>query len=183
MVGGDLSKAFDQKTMKALVSTPDLIGAVLRVHFCLEELLNLWCEKITSVQDFFDIGFIGFEKKLLIAEKLGFPEQLSVIFRKFNKIRNMFAHDSNTELSIQMLDDIRHLIDRVETYSDTPLPKTSELRMFGDQGVKYDWSSKNVDIKDRLVFIYFIFSLTLVHRYQYEFIQRNISHNFDASKS
>ena len=81
-----------------------------------------------------------------------------------------------------MLDDIRHLIDRVETYTDTPLPKMSELRMFGDQGVEYDWSSKNVDIKDRLVFIYFIFALTLVHRYQYEFIKRNIPHNFDASK-
>lgn len=68
IVGGDLSKAFDPNLILSLTHSDDLIGVVLRIHFSLEELLNLWCDKITKVDNFLDIGFIGFDKKLLIAK-------------------------------------------------------------------------------------------------------------------
>lgn len=40
-VGGDVLGAFDDEIITALANTEDLIGAVLRVHFCLEEFLNI----------------------------------------------------------------------------------------------------------------------------------------------
>lgn len=62
-IGGDVLGAFDDEVITALANTQDLIGAVLRVHFCLEECLNIWCNKVTDNKDFFDFGFIGFDKK------------------------------------------------------------------------------------------------------------------------
>ena len=36
-VGGDIAAAYNMETISALTQTKDLIGAVLRIHFCLEE--------------------------------------------------------------------------------------------------------------------------------------------------
>ncbi|WP_336940075.1 hypothetical protein [Acinetobacter pittii] len=177
-LGGDLSKAFDPKIILSLLHSDDLIGVVLRIHFSLEELLNVWCDKTTKVDNFLDIGFIGFDKKLLIAKKLGLPNELFVVFKQFNKIRNSFAHDSNQELDIQKLIDIKNNIDSIETFF-VSVPKVSE-GSYGDLDNKklYKWDDADVSISKKLVYLYFTFSMKVVYRFKYEFSLKNLNHKF-----
>ena len=120
--GYDFGKAFEPDIAILLATTSDELGSVLRAHFCLEEFLDVWCNTITNVKDFLDIGFIGFDKKLLIAKKLGLPDELTVVLKKFNKLRNNYAHDSSSVLNIDILNDIKNAINIVDAHSSQPIP-------------------------------------------------------------
>ncbi|MDC4688661.1 hypothetical protein [Acinetobacter baumannii] len=177
-VGGDLSKAFDPKLILSLIHSDDLIGVILRIHFSLEELLNLWCDKITKVDNFLDIGFIGFDKKLLIAKKLGLPNELFLVFKQFNKIRNSFAHDHNQELDLQKLIDIKNNIDAIETFI-APVPKISEgSYVDGINKKKYKWDDSDLSILKKFVYLYMVFSMKVIYRFKYEFSLKNLDHKF-----
>jgi len=177
-VGGDLSKAFDPKLMLSLIHSDDLIGVILRIHFSLEELLNLWCDKITKVDNFLDIGFIGFDKKLLIAKKLGLPNELFLVFKQFNKIRNSFAHDHNQELDLQKLIDIKNNIDPIETFI-APVPKISEgSYVDGINKKKNKWDDPDLSILKKFVYLYMVFSIKVIYRFKYEFSLKNLDHKF-----
>lgn len=114
----------------------------------------------------------------MIAKKLGLPNELFVVFKQFNKIRNSFAHDSNQELGIQKLIDIKNNIDSIETFI-APVPTVSEGR-YGDLDTKklYKWDDADVSISKKLIFLYFTFSMKVVYRFKYEFSLKNLNHKF-----
>ena len=178
-VGGDVLGAFDDEVITALANTQDLIGAVLRVHFCLEEFLNIWCNKVTNNKDFFDFGFIGFDKKIKIAVKLGLPENLSVIFKLFNSIRNKYAHDTSAQITMEQLNDIRVKIDNLPNFGSQPIPKCDDPSFESLVGDKVlSWNGINISTKDRIVFLYFVFSMKILGSYVVEFQKRNIPFNY-----
>ena len=84
--GYDFGNAHDPNISILLATTSDELGSVLRAHFCLEEFLDVWCNTITGVKDFLDIGFLGFDKKLAIAKKLGLGDDQALAFKEFNKL-------------------------------------------------------------------------------------------------
>lgn len=178
-IGGDVLGAFDDEVITALANTQDLIGAVLRVHFCLEEFLNIWCNKVTDNKDFFDFGFIGFDKKIKIAVKLGLPENLSIIFKLFNSIRNKYAHDTSAKITIEQLNDIRIKIDSLPNFGTQPIPKCNDPLFKTPVGDKIlSWNGINISTKDRIVFLYFVFSMKILGAYVAELHKRGISFNY-----
>lgn len=178
--GGDLAAAFNTETINALINTKDLIGAVLRIHFCLEEFLNVWCSKITQCENFFDFNDrVSFEMKLAIAKKLGLSNELHAIFKVINKIRNKFAHKTNVEISDQELNDIRHAINRIPSYGSEPIPAIGSPECVGNiDGREISWDMENVTVFDRLTLIYFIFSMKCLSVFNKEFTDRNIEFSF-----
>lgn len=174
-VGGDLKNAYNDQIIFELIRTSDLIGAILRLHFCLEEFLNVWCNKVTGVDDFFDIGFIGFDKKISIAQKLGLPDELAAVFKLFNKRRNDFAHDANSTITVDQLNDLRYKIDNIETFAK-PVPKCNDNNFMGlnFDGREISWDSEGVTPKDRLVILYLVFALKLINRFDVAFKEKGI---------
>ena len=178
-IGGDVIGAFDDEIITALTNTQDLIGAVLRIHFCLEEFLNIWCNKITNNSDFFDFGFIGFDKKIKIAKKLGLSEDLAVIFKLFNNIRNRYAHDTSAKITIDQLNDIRLRIDLLPNFGTTPIPKCDDPKFETLVGNKnLSWGGTDITTKDRMVFLYFVFSMKILGSYAREFQKKIISFTY-----
>ncbi|WP_445115668.1 hypothetical protein [Acinetobacter sp. WZC-1] len=174
--GGDLAAAYNTGTINALINTKDLIGAVLRIHFCLEEFLNVWCSKITKCENFFDFNDrVSFEMKLAIAKKLGLPIELQAVFKIINRIRNKFAHNTNMEISDQELDDIRHAINRIPSYGSETIPTIGTPDCVGLIGNReISWDMENVNVFDRLTLIYFIFSMKCLSVFNKEFTDRSI---------
>ena len=72
---------------------------------------------------------IGFDKKIKIAVKLGLPENLSIIFKLFNSIRNKYAHDTSAKITIEQLNDIRIKIDSLPNFGSQPIPKCDDPLM------------------------------------------------------
>ncbi|WP_353161968.1 hypothetical protein [Acinetobacter guillouiae] len=180
-VGGDVRGAYDNEVMTALANTQDLIGAVLRIHFCLEEFLNIWCNKISGDADFFDIGFIGFDKKSKIAQKLGLPANVIEVFLQFNKLRNKYAHDTSANITIQKLDEIRVKIDNLPCYGEVEIPKINDPKFETYAGSKIiSWDGDNITIKDKLVLLYFVLSIKIIGIYVVELKKRNISFEYAA---
>lgn len=166
---GEFTSVHDVEVMGALVGTKDLIGAVLRVHFILEEFLNLWCSKVTGCEDFFNLKhFVGFGLKLAISEKLGLPSELVDVFRLFNKIRNNFAHEGKPVISDDQLNSIRYAIDRIA------VDKTKNLKGVAFHGHEFYWDTPNVSSIDRLILNYFTFNGKLREVFVKEFKSRNI---------
>lgn len=178
-VGGDVSGAFDDEVITALSKTQDLIGAVLRIHFCLEAFINIWCNKITDNTDFFDFGFIGFDKKAKIAKKLGLPENVYEILVMFNGIRNKYAHDTSAKITIKKLDEIRIKIDNLPSFGSKEMPKINDPKyetLIGDKMIS--WNGLDISIKDKLVFLYFNLSAKLISIYNNEFVKKNIPFSY-----
>ena len=175
IIGGDLAKIFDANLFIILMTSTDPIGVVLRIHFCIEAFLDLWCKKITNTEDFFDFGFIGFDKKLSIAKKLGFPEDVACAFKRINKIRNKFAHDIDAEIKITELNELRREIDTIETFDEHSF-KISEMKIeTKDSLIKWD---NDLTVIKRLVFLYSTLSLKLFHMYRYEFYSKGVASKF-----
>ncbi|MBN6528556.1 hypothetical protein JZM32_11155 [Acinetobacter pittii] len=174
--GYDFGKAFEPDIAILLATTSDELGSVLRAHFCLEEFLDVWCNTITNVKDFLDIGFIGFDKKLLIAKKLGLPDELSVVLKKFNKLRNNYTHDSSSVLNIDILNDIKNAINIVDAHSSQPIPNCEDMPLeIG--GKKISWDGEDTNNRERFVLLYLTFSMKLFNRFNYEFLSRKIAFN------
>lgn len=166
VIGGDLAKIFDANLLIILVTSTDPIGVVLRIHFCIEAFLDLWCKKITNTEDFFDFGFIGFDKKLSIAKKLGFPEDVACAFKRINKIRNKFAHDIDAQIQLNELNELRREIDIIETFNVESF-KISEMKI-ESKNILIKWNEDLSAIK-KIVLLYSTLSLKLFLRYRYEF--------------
>ncbi len=179
-VGGDFIEPYDLETIKSLLVTEDIIGAVLRIHFCFERFLDLWCNKITNCEDFFDFGRITFSMKIEISKKLGLPIELAAVFKKFNTIRNNFAHKTNITITDQQLNDIRHSIDQIPSRSgNMPFPKMDDPSWKGqfDERVIF-WNMPNISKIDKLLIIYFTFSMKTTSIFISEFAEKGITHSY-----
>lgn len=148
---------------------------MLRIHFCLEEYLNIWCNKITNNLDFFDFGFIGFDKKIKIAKKLGLSEDLAAVFKLFNNIRNKYTHDTSEKITDDQLNDIRVKIDALLNFVSLQIPKCDNPTFEACIGDKIlSWNGGVITTKDKMVFLYFVFSMKILGIYNSEFRKRNI---------
>ena len=182
-LGGDFSEPFDLETIKALLETKDTIGSVLRIHFCFERFLDLWCNKITNCEDFFNFGKgngrATFSMKIAISVKLGLPIELATVLRKFNSIRNTFAHQTNIKISNQNFNDIRHLIDQIPSHGDRSFPKMNDPSWKGEfDGRMIFWSMPNISETDKLLLIYFTFSIKATSIFVKEFVEKKIVHSY-----
>lgn len=178
-IGGDCSKIYDLETMNALLNTNDKIGAVLRIHFCCEHIIDLWCNKITSNEDFFDFGRTNFGMKVSIAKKLGLSAEIAAFLKNINNLRNSFAHQTNFVISNQKLDDMRHLVDQIPSYGIQSIPKINDPSwegLFDDR--KICWSMNDITTIERLVLIYYTFSMKVLSVFNQEFAERGISFSY-----
>lgn len=184
-IGGDFLEPFDLETISALLYTKDIIGAVLRIHFCFEEFLDLWCDKVTYCEDFFDfskikkVGRVSFRMKIAISQKLGLPSELVDVFKKFSDLRNDFAHEVNTKISDQQFDDIRHLIDKIPSYGERTIPKMNHpsWKPQFDDRILF-WSMPDISKTDKLLLIYFTFSMKLISIFTKEFAEKGIPFSY-----
>lgn len=168
----DLSAAYDLENMKALMGTKDLLGAISRIHFILEAFLDIWCNKITNCEDFFDLKrFTSFDTKLEISKKLGLPSELAVVFKLFNKIRNKFVHRPNYVICSNDLDSIHQAINQINTNDD----KYSKFSMIAFNGREIRWDTPDAPIIDSLLLNYFALSQKVNDVFANEFLKRNIS--------
>lgn len=168
---GDTTAVFDQETLHALLRTKDTIGAVLRMHFTLEKLLDLWCNKITDCEDFFDLGTnVGFGLKLKISKKLGLPDDLVAVFQLFNKLRNAFAHKPNHVISDDELNNISHAVKRIHT---------TDLKEFKAvyQGDELLVSQNTSNLQD-LILIQALFAMKAIEVFGKEFEKKEIPFSF-----
>lgn len=177
--GYEFGNVHDPNIAILLATTSDELGSVLRAHFCLEEFLDVWCNTITGIKDFLDVGFIGFDKKLAIAKKLGLGDDQALVFKKFNKLRNAYAHDSSFKLNRQDLDILKnHVDDIVAHYDGKQLPSCEKryLELEGN-GRKITWNADDATDHERFILLYFNLSMKLYYRFCHEFLARGIPFN------
>lgn len=177
---GELSQVFNPDNLKDMISSKDLIGVVLRIHFCLEEFLNLWCNKITGCEDFFDFN-ITFNLKLKISQKLGLPSELKIVFDKFNSIRNQFAHRKDITSLESKLNDICYKIDEIPTnISESPLiVKVKEAYIVSTQyEKKFCWDTPDISNIQKILLLYFAFKMKTLRIFYKEFSERGLSFSY-----
>lgn len=177
--GYDFGNAHDPSITILLATTSDELGSVLRAHFCLEEFLDVWCNTITGVKDFLDVGFIGFDKKLSFAKKLGLADDQFLAFKEFNKLRNSYAHNSSFKLTRQKLDGLKNIVDNIFAHhngEELPSCERRFLELEGN-GRKITWNADDTTDHERFILLYFHLSLKLYYRFCYEFLARGIPFN------
>lgn len=181
--GGDIATIFDDNLTTALINTHDLIGAILRIHFCLEEFIKIWCNKVTNTDDFFDLGkgkFITFDLKLALAKKLGLPEDIATIFKLINSIRNKFAHDINAIINLNEVNDIRYKIDSLKTYGSVKIPKCNTPHFKTIIGNKLISWNDDITTKDHMIILYLTLSIKLISIFKFELNNKGISFNYST---
>lgn len=183
VVGGDLSSIYDRETMRALHTTKDLIGAILRIHFCLEGFLNLWCSKIAQCEDFFDFSNnIPFNTKLEISKKLGLPHELAIVFKKFNQGRNKFAHEANHIISNDDLNSIRYAIDQIPVNISPTILKVEDSFIVQADQLKIGWNTPDASTLHKLLLLFSSFHIKIIMIFAREFTEKGISFSFQETK-
>ncbi|WP_335999525.1 hypothetical protein [Acinetobacter johnsonii] len=177
--GYDFGNAHDPNISILLATTSDELGSVLRAHFCLEEFLDVWCNTITGVKDFLDIGFIGFDKKLAIAKKLGLGDDQALAFKEFNKLRNSYAHDSSFQLTREKLNSLKNNVDSIVAHHNGEVLPSCESRYLEleGNGRKITWNAEDTTDHERFILLYLHLSMKLYYRFSYDFLERGIPFN------
>jgi len=175
-IGADFAEVFDLNTMVALINSNDEIGAVLRIHFMLESLIELWCNKITKNEDFFNFKpRPNFSLKLEIAKKLELNAEIARFIKTFNNIRNGMAHKKENIISTNVIDSLRYALDSMPSYGEELIPKIgdSNWSIQIDQR-HFTWNSPNMSSIDRLMFLYFTFSMKAIDIFEKELTEKGI---------
>lgn len=183
LMGGDLSSIYDPETMKALHTTKDLIGVILRIHFCLEGFLNLWCSKIAKCEDFFDFSNnTPFNTKLEISKKLGLPSELAVVFKQFNQRRNKFAHEVNHIISNDELNSIRYAIDQIPVNISPTIRKVEDSFIVQSGQPKVDWNTPDASTLQKLLLLFTSFHIKIIMIFTREFEKKGITFSFQSTE-
>lgn len=175
-IGADFSDVFDLNIMIALINSNDEIGTVLRIHFMLESLIELWCNKITKNGDFFNFRpRPNFSLKLEIAKKLELNAEMARFIKTFNTIRNDMAHQKENIISTKVIDSLRHALDSMPSYGDELIPKIgdSAWSIQIDQR-HYSWNTPDLSNIDKLMFLYFTFSMKAIDIFKKELTEKDI---------
>lgn len=181
-IGADWSDVFDLENIIALINTKDEIGAVLRIHFMLENLIELWCNKVTQHEDFFDFNSrLNFSLKLGIAKKLGLNSEIARFISTFNKIRNDMAHQKGNFISIDKIDNLRHALDSMPSYGEELIPEIGDpsWAIEIDQR-RFTWKSPNMSDIERLTFLYLTFGRKAIDIFTKELEGKGISIEYRA---
>lgn len=173
-IGGHFSSIFDNKDYLAMINIPDEAACVLRGHLILEEVLNLWSRKITSVDDLYKGMFFSFKSKLVISENLGFDKDHCTAFNKINDIRNKFSHRKGFELEKSQVESLAKIVDGISSKNVVQKCHTFEMVVGGQtvegelREVKLNWEASNNRMKFVLVFVILMLKLT-------EWIQKELN--------
>ena len=183
-IGADFADVFDLNTIISLINSNDEIGAVLRIHFMLESLIELWCNKITKNKDFFDFKpRPNFSLKLEIAKKLELNAEMARFIKTFNNVRNGMAHKKENIISTNVIDSLRHALDGMPSYGKDKkfVPKIgdSNWSIQIDQR-RYFWNSPDMSNIDRLMFLYFTFSMKAIDIFEKELTEKGIPIEYRA---
>lgn len=188
-VGGDFSRIFDHKDYLAMVSIPDEATAVLRGHLILEEVLNLWANKITGVDDLYAGAFVPFKTKIAISRNLGMNDDVYSVLDKINDIRNRFSHRKGHELEYSALESLANRVDAIDAPEDLNLQDSKKFHLFmggkdqdGSPAERtYTWETG--DNRIRFVIVFVILMLKLTHWIQVEFNARGVSYTIVSAES
>lgn len=179
VIGGDYDLIFDHEEYLAMIAIPDEATCVLRGHLILEEVLNLWSNKLTKTEDLYNGGIIAFKTKLIISKNLGLSIDIYTVLDKVNKIRNRFSHRKGYKLEKSELDSLKDLVNKI-----VPLAKLQNCEKFDvvvgskDKEVSHTWEESNNRI--RFVIIFVILMLKLTYWLQIEFQKRSIEFTIKA---
>lgn len=179
-VGGDFNRIFDHRDYLAMVSIPDEATCVLRAHLILEEVLNLWCNKLTNTDDLYEGLFFSFKSKLVISKNLGLDVSIVRILDKINNLRNRFSHRRGHQMEKSGIDSIKALVDDLDCPAN--IQRCDSFHLFiGGQ----DQSGKEVEVthtyqkgENRIKFliVFVILMLKLSWWLQAEFSKRGIDY-------
>lgn len=164
------SEVFDLDIAIALMNSNDEIGVVLRIHFMLESFIELWCNKITKNEDFFNFSpRPNFSLKLEIAKKLWLNAEVARFIKTFNNIRNGIAHKKENAISKKNIDSLRHALESMPSLKNEVISdiKDSEWSIEIDQR-RYDWKSSDMSNIHRLIFLYFTFTIKAMDIFEKE---------------
>jgi len=163
-----------------MVNIADEATAVLRGHLILEEVLNLWANKLTDVTDLYSGGFFAFKSKMIILKNLGMPNDIYDALKTVNDIRNRFSHRKGHQLETSALTSLASKVDAIDVPEKLELEdsKSFQITLGGtDQnGVRanriHTWADGNSRM--RFVIVFVILMLKLTHWIQGEFNRRGI---------
>lgn len=173
----DFLEVFDLDIAVALMESNDEIGVVLRIHFILESFIELWCNKITKNENFFDFSpRPNFSLKLEIAKKLGLNAEVAQFIKTFNSIRNGIAHKKENAISKSNIDSLRHALDSMPLFDNDVIAEMGDSKWSVqiDQR-RYDWKSSDMSNINRLIFLYFTFSIKAMDIFDKELAEKVIS--------
>lgn len=179
-IGGDFNSIFDHKDYLAMVSIPDEATAVLRGHLILEEVLNLWGNKLTGVEDLYAGAFFSFKIKMEISRNLGLNDDIYAVLDKVNVIRNDFSHRKEKKLEYSALESLASRVDAIDVPETLNLQDARKFHLFiggKDQDgtpteCTYTWDTG--DNRTRFVIVFMTLMLKLTHWIQVEFDARHI---------
>lgn len=184
-IGGDFAKVFDHEDYIAMINAVDESSVVLRAHLILEEFLNVWSSRLTTVEDLFAGTYVPFKTKLCICRNLGLPAAYSDVLDKFNELRNRYSHRRKYVMDSHALESLRGKIDALEP--EMKLQPSREFELF-IEGFDQDNRRRQIsifwpdaDAKKRLVIVFVVLVLKIVHRMQAEFNARGINYTLVVS--
>lgn len=181
-VGADFSNIFDVNSIITAMNTNDEIGAVLRIHFMLENFIELWCNKISKNEDFFNFRpRPSFSLKLEIAKKLGLNAEMARFIKTFNTIRNDMAHQKENFLSTDIFDSLRHALDSMPSYGEKLIPKIGNPKWSIEiEQQRFTWDSPNISNVHKLMFLYLTFSMKAIQIFTKELEEKGIPIEYRA---
>lgn len=170
------SEIFDLNITVALMESNDEIGVVLRIHFMLESFIELWCNKITKNEDFFDFSpRPNFSLKLEIAKKLGLDAEVARFVKTFNNIRNGIAHKKENAISKNNIDSLRHALESMPSFDSDVISEMggSEWSIQIDRQ-RYDWKISDMSNIRKLIFLYLTFSIRAMDIFEKELERKSV---------
>ena len=119
--------------------------------------------------------------KLEIAKKLGLNAEIARFIKTFNTVRNDMAHQKENIISTKVIDSLRHALDSMPSYGEELIPKIgdSDWSIQIDQR-RYTWNSPDMSNIDRLMFLYFTFSMKAIDIFVKELTEREIPVEYRA---
>jgi len=179
-VGGDFVRIFDEQTFLSMLNSRDEAVVALKFHLVMEEFINIWCSKITGLNDFFKgIDFVPFKTKLQIAKNLGLSDDFFRSLDKLNGIRNKYSHRLKFEVGDSDVESLAALIDNCAI--DSMVNRCSDFSVessgLGPDGLRisqlHNWSSDN---KKKLFIMCVTLTMKLTFWMQEQFNSKGISY-------
>ncbi len=140
----------------AACMTEDDIGVVLRLHLLLEKDLEAWCQCATGNEHIFN-GFgeslgLDFAAKVQLAHNFGLSADLFKIIKRFNKIRNVRAHQvENFSITDSEVASLSSLME--SNYPSNLLPMDKFLAQIKEDPV-YSFSDKSTPNRVKFLMLF-----------------------------
>ncbi|NOH60212.1 hypothetical protein F0261_19495 [Alteromonas sp. 07-89-2] len=173
-------KLFDNEDMLSMYNIPDESACLLKAHLILEDLITLYCSKLSDVEDLFSGVFVPFKTKLVISRNMGLHIDAYKILDKVNDIRNKFSHRKRHKLEDSQVEGLRVQVNSF--LADANITPCEEFKLsvkgkdqHGTPSEKvHDWTSSEPRLKFIILFINLM--VRLVWWIQNEFKGKNIDY-------